>query len=200
MVQFLVFELKGFLFHWQPIDCIQAFTKDPKVQVKLQQYVLNHCDWMDLNRGTALLAESIPKFAARVDLPEYQITAFIEQLQDSLKPIQKSILLLNELKPHFDLYYVDDLCAPFFEHLNETYNLSALFNGGLISSEIQNIRPESDFYDQLLSRYQLNQRSGFLIESNINHIETMSEQGWVTWHFNLMDNFSYQKLRSRLLN
>lgn len=200
MVQFLVVELKGFLFHWQPLSCIQGFTSDLKLQVKLQQCVLNHPDWKALNQGTTFLAEIIPKFAARVEIPEYQMVEFIEQLQASLKPIQKSVLLLNELKCHYDLYFIDDLCSPFFEYLSERYNLMALFDGGIVSSQKQCLRPHPDLYQQLLNEYDLNQRGGFLIESNSQLIEQISKQGWITWHFNREDGLSYQKLRSRLLN
>ena len=198
MIRQVVFDFSGVLFEWNPKQFVESFTQDPKEQEKLMIHVLKHQDWTSLNLGTALMAEVLPKFAARTDIPEYKMQTFIEHLQHSMQPMHKTLLLLNEFKAHYGLYFISNISEAFFDTLNEKYNVNALFNGGIISGKERTIKPEPLIYETLLERYQLTASECLFIDHTLEHVHAARNLGFQVQHFQNNES-CYRGIRQQLL-
>jgi len=65
----IVFDLGGVVFNWLPDKLIAQFSADVRIQQLIRTQVLNHPDWLALDRGTALLPSSC--FTNRVAKSRY---------------------------------------------------------------------------------------------------------------------------------
>ncbi len=198
MIRQVVFDFSGVLFEWDPKQFVEGFTQDTKEQEKLMIHVLKHQDWTSLNLGTALMAEVLPKFAARTDIPEYKMQDFIEHLQHSMQPMHKTLLLLNELKPHYALYFISNISEAFFDTLNEKYNVNSLFDGGIISGKERMIKPEPLIYQTLLERYQLTASECLFVDHTLENVHSARNLGFQVQHFQ-NNEYCYQGIRQQLL-
>ncbi|MEF1207894.1 HAD family phosphatase, partial [Photobacterium damselae] len=84
MLKNVIFDFGAVLFEWNPNQIVKTFTPYDEEQNLLLQQVLQHPDWISLDRGTMLIAEVITKFSARTGLPENQIEDFIHHVIQSL--------------------------------------------------------------------------------------------------------------------
>jgi len=87
MIRNVIFDFGAVLFEWKPTKIVQTYTDSIFEQDMLLNEVLYHPDWLALDRGTILMAEVIPKFAARTGFPEARMEDFFEHIQSSLEKI-----------------------------------------------------------------------------------------------------------------
>lgn len=85
MIRNVIFDFGAVLFEWKPTKIVQTYTDSIFEQEMLLNEVLNHPDWLALDRGTMLMAEVIPKFAARTGFPEARMEDFLNTFRVVLK-------------------------------------------------------------------------------------------------------------------
>ncbi|GAB6260436.1 HAD family hydrolase [Photobacterium sp. R1] len=198
MIRNVIFDFGGVLFEWNPHRVVETFTHSHYEQEVLLKNVLQHPDWLALDRGTMLMAEVIPKFAARTGFPEARMEDFIDHIQSSLRLIQASKTLLDELiEQEFHLYFLSNMCTAFFETLNEKHDLSTLFDGGLLSARELLLKPEPEIFQLLMNRYDLIPEETYFIDDNELNVLAARELGINAIHFSATPS-CYQEIRSAL--
>ncbi|BAX55289.1 hypothetical protein PDPUS_2_00703 [Photobacterium damselae subsp. piscicida] len=60
MLKNVIFDFGAVLFEWNPNQIVKTFTPSDTVQHILLQQVLQHPDWISLDRGTMLIAVVTP--------------------------------------------------------------------------------------------------------------------------------------------
>lgn len=156
MIRNVIFDFGGVLFEWKPYEIVTSFTDSSDEQRLLIEGVLHHPDWLCLDRGTMLMAEVIPKFAARTGLSESRMEDFFEHILNSLVKINETEnLLFQVIDHHYSVYYLTNMSSAFFETLNDRHSLISLFKGGLVSGKELMMKPEPDIFQLLIERYDL---------------------------------------------
>lgn len=114
MIRNVIFDFGAVLFEWNPLQIVNSFTVSQPERDILLHDVLQHSDWLSLDRGTMLLAEVIPKFSARTQIPSLRIEEFINHIQHSLTKIQQTETLFYQLTQQpYSLYYLTNMCSAF---------------------------------------------------------------------------------------
>lgn len=181
MIRNVVFDLGGVLFQWRPLQIVESFTNSAEEQRLLLTKVLRHPDWLSLDRGTMLMAESIPKFAARTSMSEDRIEDFLTHVVDSLVKIEETeALLFQIIDYHYAVYYLTNMNNAFFETLSERNSCMSLFLGGIVSANERVIKPEPDIFHQLSQQYNLAPAETLFIDDTAANIETAQALGFQT--------------------
>ena len=179
MIRNVIFDFGAVLFDWQPKNIVKRFTTSPDEQALLLREVLHHPDWLSLDRGTMLMAEVIPKFAARTRLSESRMQDFIHHILDNLIVIDETFSLVEELKDKgYRLFYLTNMSSAFFENLNERHQLHSLFEGGLVSGKELVIKPETDIFNLLAERFMLEPSESLFIDDQPANIDAAKSLGF----------------------
>ncbi|KJF98805.1 HAD family hydrolase [Photobacterium leiognathi] len=184
MIRNIVFDFGAVLFQWKPQHIVETFTQSVDEQTILMREVLAHPDWLELDRGTMLIAEEIPKFAARTSISVQRMEDFFNHIQLSLEKIPETeALFFRLLDQNYPLYYLTNMCSAFFETLYEKHHFISFFDGGVVSGKELTMKPEPEIFLLLCKRYELNPHECLFIDDHYPNIETAKALGFNTIHF-----------------
>ncbi|MGF1723635.1 HAD family hydrolase [Photobacterium nomapromontoriensis] len=184
MIRNVIFDFGAVLFEWQPKQIVATFTQSPEEQDLLLNHVLGHPDWLSLDRGTMLMAEVIPKFAARTNLPLSRIEDFLEHIQKSLTLIgETQQLVLQLIDSDLSVYFLTNMSSAFFEKLNELHGLYSLFDGGLVSGKELLLKPEPEIFELLAQRFDLIPFESLFIDDQPANLAAAKQLGFQVFHF-----------------
>ncbi|MCG7588684.1 HAD family phosphatase [Photobacterium sp. OFAV2-7] len=186
MIRNVIFDFGAVLFRWDPDQIVASFTDSTDEQHLLLEEVFHHPDWLSLDRGTMLMAEVIPKFAARTGITVSRMEDFFEHIINSLVKITETEeLLYRLLDHHYSVYYLTNMSSAFFETLNERNDFISLFKGGIVSGKELMMKPDPDIYELLIERYDLVPSETLYIDDHEQNINAAQAFGFQTVHFEL---------------
>ncbi|MBC7006585.1 HAD family phosphatase [Photobacterium sp. BZF1] len=184
MIKNVIFDFGAVLFEWNPAKIVSTFTDSQDEQALLLEHVLQHPDWLSLDRGEMLMAEAIPRCAARVNLPESRMEDFFEHIQSNLHLINETYDLVNQvLSLNFSVYFLTNMSSAFFEKLNERHALYQLFDGGLVSGKELTIKPEAEFFELLCQRFDITPNESLFIDDQPKNLDAAKALGFEVFHF-----------------
>jgi putative hydrolase of the HAD superfamily len=152
----IVFDLGGVIVTWRPREIIAKVFPDPEVQATVHAEIIEHSDWLALDRGTLSLEQAIARAATRTGLAGLEIAQFMNQVPPALTAIPDSVDLLYRLKDcGHALYCLSNMQHASIEHLETAYSFWEVFSGRVISSRVQLLKPEPHIYAHLLETHHL---------------------------------------------
>lgn len=186
MIRNVIFDFGAVLFRWDPDQIVASFTDSTDEQHLLLEEVFHHPDWLSLDRGTMLMAEVIPKFAARTGITVSRMEDFFEHIINSLVKITETEeLLYRLLDHHYSVYYLTNMSSAFFETLNERNDFISLFKGGIVSGKELMMKPDPDIYELLIERYDLVPSETLYIDDHEQNVSAAQAIGFQTIQFEL---------------
>ncbi len=152
----IVFDLGRVIVRWEPAELIAELFADPAVGAIVHSLIVEHADWLALDRGTLSQADAIARAVQRTGLSESEVCNFFQRVPPALVPVPEMVNLLYRLKrePH-RLFCLSNMQATSIEHLENAYGLWEVFEGMVISSRIHLIKPELAIYAYLLEQHGL---------------------------------------------
>ena len=166
----IVFDLGGVVFRWQQ-DLVRA-------------EIFEHSDWIELDRGSITLGQAIVRGTSRTGLPRGDIEKLFKAVPQSLTPIDETIELIREIRGSNNSFFVlSNMHAASISYLEKTYKIWSLFDGIVISSRIQMVKPEIEIYRHLLATYALNAAETVFIDDMSENLAAASKVGINTIKF-----------------
>jgi len=150
-VKNVVFDAGGVLLEWNPPRVIAELYPDPQVQAQIRQYIFEHPDWHEFDRGT-LTAESAPAHFSRLSgRSEDEVRHLLRITAESLTPIDGTIRLLEQLAAaHVNLYLLSNMPVSTYEILSRRHAFFDHFEHLVISGAILMLKPEPAIYKHLI--------------------------------------------------
>lgn len=181
----VVFDFGGVLFRWQPDDLLARLipqrTATPQAAQELVDLFFENYrgDWGEFDRGTVEPPALAERIARRTGLTLDAVHAVIEAVPDELAPIPGTVELLQRLhalgRP---LYYLSNMPAPYALHLERTHHFLGLFRGGVFSSRVGLIKPESAIFEHAAQRLGLEPAHTLFIDDAAHNVEAARAAGW----------------------
>src|SRR3954453_21848087 len=97
MIRNVVFDAGGVLLEWNPPAVIARLYPDPAVQAEIRQYIFEHPDWHEYDRGTIPETSAAAHFADPSGRTPEEVRRLLRATAESLRPIDGTIRLLEEL-------------------------------------------------------------------------------------------------------
>ena len=180
----VVFDLGGVVVTWQPEAIIAKVFADPAVRTAVRTEMIEHADWLALDRGTLSPQDAIARAARRTGLSEPEIAHFLHEVPLELAPIPETVDLLYRLKARgHALFCLSNINLASIEHLEAIHSFWEVFSGRVISSRLQLIKPEPAIYAHLLDTYELNVGETIFIDDVDANLATASRFGLKTIKF-----------------
>ncbi len=180
----IVFDLGGVVFNWQPDAIIRRVFQDSETQDLVRAEIFEHADWVELDRGTIALDQAIVRGASRTGLPHEDIEKLLNEVPGSLTPIQETIELIRSISDSNNRCFVlSNMHIASISYLEKKYKIWDMFDGIVISSRIQKVKPEIEIYEHLLAEYQLKASETIFIDDTSENLAAAASIGIQTIKF-----------------
>ena len=147
----LIFDLGGVVVEWNPqAICAQAFDDPAFQQVALTQ-ILQHPDWLALDRGSLARGDAIRRAASRTAWSPSAVDSFFDAVLASLRLKEDTVALMQRMHAAgHSLYCLSNMPHHALAYLEQTYTFWNLFSGRVISCQVGMCKPEPGVYAHLL--------------------------------------------------
>ena len=180
----VVFDLGGVVFNWQPDALLSRVFDDSETQDLVRAEIIEHADWVELDRGTIALDQAIDRGASRTGLPRLDIERLFNEVPCSLTPIQETIELIRSLRDSDNkLFVLSNMHIASISYLEKKHKIWDMFDGIVISSRIQKVKPEIEIYEHLLAVHQLNAIETVFIDDMSENLTAAASTGIQTIKF-----------------
>lgn len=180
----IIFDLGGVVFNWQPDAIIKSIFEDADTQKLIRKEIFEHSDWVELDRGTITLEQAIERGAARTGLPCLEIECVFKAVPPFLTPIEATIDLIRDLhNTKNSLFVLSNMHLASIAYLEQHHKIWAMFDGIVISSRVQMVKPELQIYEYLLNLYQLEPAKTIFIDDMQENLAAASSLGIQTIRF-----------------
>jgi putative hydrolase of the HAD superfamily len=180
----IIFDLGGVVITWDPDDFVSNVFDDKNTQNIARTHILDHKDWIELDRGSLSKNDAIKRGTERSGLPESEVKRLFDAVPSYLTPVNESIRLLHDLKSlRNKLFVLSNLHLASIAHLEQEYSFLELFDGKVISCRINKVKPESEIYEHLLDKYKLDIKNTIFIDDVDMNVNAAAALGIKTIHF-----------------
>lgn len=174
----VVFDLGGVLLTWKPEQIIRSIFKNREIQKIVMDQIFSHPDWVELDRGTLDKAIAIERAASRTGLPEAEIKKLMELVPYSLIPNPEIVDLVHSVKKNGNRVFVlSNMQIECIDFIEQKYPFWDVFDGMVISSRIQMVKPELEIYQHLLEKFDLMIEKTIFIDDIPENLEAASKLG-----------------------
>ena len=167
----IIFDIGNVLLTFRPREYLQSLFADSDVVDLYQDVIFGSSLWLDLDRGITSEEEVVGQLSACYPGHAQGIRQVFAHWHSMLEPMEDSLRLLYELKEKgYKLYALSNFHREAFHHVREKFSWFGLFDGMVISYEINSIKPEPEIYQTLIDRYGLDpEKSVFIddVEANL---------------------------------
>lgn len=180
----IVFDLGGVVFNWQPDAIISRVFEDSETQDLVRAEILEHTDWVELDRGTIALDQAIERGATRTGLPYQDVERLLNEVPRSLTPIEETVELIRAVRDSNNkLFVLSNMHFASITYLEQKHRIWDMFDGIVISCRIQKVKPEIEIYEHLLTAYQLKATETIFIDDMSENLAAASSIGIQTIRF-----------------
>ncbi|HHX8439124.1 TPA: HAD family hydrolase [Vibrio diabolicus] len=180
----VIFDVGNVLVRWSPVEIVRLTFGHSVEAEKMAQLLFSSQIWKDLNKG--IISEKEAKLCYQ---REHKVTAeemdrFFYYVKHTQILLYGSVELLKKIKSAgYRVYALTDNVNEIVEHLRATYEFWPLFDGAIISSEAQLLKPQAEIYQALLSTYQLQAKETVFLDDMPYNVEGARAVGMAAIQF-----------------
>ena len=177
----IVFDFGGVLIDWKRRYLYNKVFEDKQ---DMEWFLENVCsdEWNMLQDAGIPFSETIP--ALQWKFPEYsdKIAMYEKRWSEMVGgPITGTVEILREIQAkNFSVYGLTNWGADTFPIVLKQFNFLRSLNGIVVSGDEKKVKPDPEFYQILIDRYQLNPEKCIFIDDNFMNIETAKTLGFKT--------------------
>lgn len=193
----VIFDLGGVLIDWNPN---YVFHKDYFASLEQRDYFFNNictADWNEQQDAGYPIAKATEEKLAEFPEWEKPIRDFYGRWIEMLGgPIHSTVDIFRELKQNSNLkfYALTNWSAETFPIALERFDFLQWFDGRVVSGEEKTRKPFPEFYQLLLSRYNVKPGEALFIDDSLRNVKAAEQLGIAGIHF-----INAQKLKKDLL-
>jgi len=147
----VVFDAGGVLLEWNPPRVIAQMYPDPRVQAQIREFIFEHPDWHEFDRGSITLESAGAHFSKLSGRSPDEVLALIRATAESLRPIDGTIQLLEDLaRAGIHLYLLSNMPLSTFDILSQRHEFFSHFRHMVISGAILLLKPDAAIYRHLV--------------------------------------------------
>jgi putative hydrolase of the HAD superfamily len=177
-VRNVIFDLGGVVLDWNPAAIVALFEPLPERQAALRHALFGHADWRLFDRGTLTEPELIQRLQTRLGSTRAEVEAILEAIRNSLVEKPETLELIRTLQRRgTPLYCLSNMPATIYTHLRQRHRFWDVFNGIVISGEVQMMKPEPEVFIHLLATFGLRAEESVFIDDLPANIESARQVG-----------------------
>lgn len=190
MIKNIIFDIGGVIFDDGSKNLEIVLNKSEDETKKIMKIIFSG-SFRKCLLGTATINNHIEEL--KVNYPEFADT--IEYVLNPKNynvtyPLMKDTLeLIGNLKDQgYKIYLLSNITEASFNYINETIDFNKYFDGGLFSYQEGIKKPNSEFYERLLDKYNLAKEETIFFDDRSQNIEVGNQLGIKSIKFRTIDD------------
>ena len=185
-IKAIIWDLGGVLIDWNPK---YVFTETYFESAEKRDYFFTHIctnDWNEEQDAGRSIVEATQELVAAHPGWEKAIRDYYERWTEMLKsPIYDTVDIFRHLKDSnkYKLYALTNWQANLFDIALVRYDFLHWFDGRVVSGEEKTRKPFPEFYQRLLTRYNINPAEALFIDDNLRNVKAAEDLGIKSIHF-----------------
>jgi len=180
----IIFDLAGVVVRYDQAALIAEVFAEPATHDTVRTDIINHSDWLALDRGTLSQRDATVRAAHRTGLAAIDIARFFEQMSTAWVTISGTVDILYRLHSRgYPLFCLSNMHPASTAYLEQTYAFWKVFTGVVISCRVQLIKPEPAIYTYLLGKYGLQASHTVFIDDTVVNLAAAARLGMQTIQF-----------------
>lgn len=181
MIRNIVFDLGNVLLSWKPADYLISSGYPADKAEKIAASVFGSQTWKSLDNGDITEDEAIRLISLDSTLSRSETASLFKLSRQIIFPLGNNINVLPELKKRgFKLYYLSNFPLGFFNEIRERFSFFEYFDGGIISAEVMQSKPDPEIYRTFLDRYGLISEECLYVDDIETNVRTAATLGMQT--------------------
>jgi putative hydrolase of the HAD superfamily len=171
VIKTILFDMGNVLIEFNPKVIVSAFCED-KISIELlTQEIFMKEEWMALDRGVMSEEDAESSICLRLPSSLHTLVHTLFQAWPQTVIVEeKMISLVKQLKAKgYQLYLASNASIRFYDYKDKIKALDE-FDGLMISADVHHIKPEVEFYLSLMSRFNLDPKTCFMIDDREENI------------------------------
>jgi len=153
----------------------------PVVQALLDVHIETKPYFIDLDRGTITMEESAAAFARDAAPYGEEAARALKTGYRHIRPIPENIEFLRRAgAAGYRTLVLSNFDRTYWAHTRDTLGLGALFEGGVVSSEVGTVKPEPEIYRILIEDWQVAPKRALFIDDRAENTRVARELGMHT--------------------
>lgn len=181
----IIFDLGNVLIDWNPEYVFDKMFDDKE---KKKYFFENICtmDWNEMQDAGRPIKEATEELLQKHPEWKEYIQAYYGQWKDMLGgPIHDTVEIFRQLKEsgRYKMYALTNWSAELFPYALDMYEFLHWFDGRVVSGEEKMRKPNPEFYQVLLQRFNVQPGEALFIDDNLRNIKAAEEMGIRSIHF-----------------
>lgn len=194
-VDAVVFDIGNILIRYAPDDFLaQLFPGDEQKQRNMMARVYKGPYWPSFDRGTMEYDEAARRLSAEFGGSEAEYLHALRGWIELKQPIEEGWRAARRCKRAGKrLFLLSNYPKEGYARMQEKFgDLFSIFDGGVISCMVHQLKPEREIYETLLARYGLEPEHTLFIDDTLANVEGAIKMGIHGFHMHengMMDRF-----------
>lgn len=183
MIKTVIFDIGNVLadFAWDPF--FRKFGFDESVFEKLAKATVKSPEWHEFDRGALSDEEIIEAFIANDPDVETEIRLVFQNLKGIVTKREYAVEWIKHLKKEgFRVLYLSNFAEITKKHCQDALEFIPYTDGGIMSYELQLVKPNPAFFQALIDKYALNPEECVFIDDTWVNVEAAAKIGFHTVH------------------
>ena len=181
----IIFDLGNVLIDWNPDYVFDKLIEDKE---RKKYFFENVCtmEWNEMQDAGRSVKEATEELCLKHPEWKEYIEAYYGKWKDMLGgAIEGTVEIFKQLKEsgRYKIYALTNWSAELFPYALETYEFLHWFDGRVVSGEEKMRKPNPDFYQVLLDRFNVQPGEALFIDDNYRNIKAAEELGIKSIHF-----------------
>lgn len=178
MIKNIVFDIGNVLagFIWQ--DFYHSFGYSDEIFEKLADATVRSTFWNEMDRGKLTDEELLEGFVRNDPSIEKELREVFQNVNGMIKRYDYAIPWIKELKERgFHVYVISNFAHKAHEECIDALDFLREVDGGILSYQVQLIKPSPEIYRLLCSRYGLKAEECVFIDDLPKNVEAARKEG-----------------------
>lgn len=184
MIKNIIFDIGNVLMQFNPMKFLKNKYNDADLIDKLYKEIFCSNEWQELDRGTITQEEATDVFCKRDLSNEKYIRNVMDTFHTMLIPMKNTPDILTKLKHNgYKIYLLSNYHSRTFKMIYKQYSFLRLSDGGIISCDVNFLKPDRRIYDCLIKKYGIKPEESVFIDDTLDNIEAARKINFKGVHF-----------------
>ncbi|MHB8130137.1 MAG: HAD family hydrolase [Mobilitalea sp.] len=157
MINTIVLDIGNVLAHFRWEEYLKECGYEEDIIRKISNATVRSELWLEWDRGVQEEAELIELSCIQEPSVEKEIRAFFDNIFSFVKEYDYSAEFVQKLKANgYHVYLLSNYSSWHFNIHKENFEFIKYVDGGIISYEVQHVKPEAEIYEALIKKYDIN--------------------------------------------
>lgn len=187
MITTIILDIGNVLAHFRWDEYLRECGYDEEIIHKVSNASVLSEAWKEFDRGIQKEEELIAQCCAKDPSVVKEITKMFDDLYDLVKEYDYSAEFIQRLKTNgYKVYLLSNYGRRNFQYAKENFEFIKYVDGGIISYEVEHIKPEAEIYETLINKYNIIPKEAIFLDDSQANLDGAEPFGF---HTILVKNF-----------